>query len=44
MIANLRAWLDQLDAAVGERTAAYDHAERALVEAARAAAGTEGGL
>jgi argininosuccinate lyase len=36
MIANLRVSLDELDAAVGERVAAYDRAERALLTAARA--------
>ncbi len=37
MVGNLRATLHELDGAVGERSAAYDRAERALLEAARAA-------
>jgi argininosuccinate lyase len=41
MIENLRASVDELDAAVGERNAAYDRAERALLEKARAAAEQE---
>jgi len=36
MIANLGASLGKLEAAVGERTAAYDRAEQALLTAARA--------
>jgi argininosuccinate lyase len=42
MIANLRASLDELDAAAVERAASYDRAERALLDAARAAAETAG--
>ncbi|HYZ36616.1 MAG TPA: argininosuccinate lyase, partial [Pseudonocardiaceae bacterium] len=41
MIENLRASVDELDAAVGERNAAYDRAERALLAKARAAADQE---
>jgi argininosuccinate lyase len=47
MIVNLRDSLDELDAAVIERTASYDRAERELLDAARVsvakAAGKEGG-
>jgi argininosuccinate lyase len=43
MIANLRAATEKLDAAVGQPVAAYDHAEAALLDAARAAVTTAGG-
>jgi argininosuccinate lyase len=36
MIGNLRDSLDELDAAVGERVAVYDRAERELLDAAKA--------
>jgi len=36
MTGNLRASLDELEATVGERAAAHDRAERALLAAARA--------
>jgi argininosuccinate lyase len=42
MTANLRASLDELDAAAVERAASYDRAEQALLDAARAAAETAG--
>ncbi|MGH3768246.1 MAG: argininosuccinate lyase [Pseudonocardiaceae bacterium] len=44
MAGNLRASLDELDVVVGERSAAYDRAERALLEAARVAVEKAEGL
>lgn len=43
MTGNLRASVDELDAAVGERTTAYDRAECSLLAAARAVVEEAGG-